>query len=351
MDYEFDDDRSRIDVDEVWQFLSRHAYWGRWRSRDDVQRQVAGAWRVVGCYTDGRLVGFCRAVSDGVGLAYLADVFVLSQHRGQGLGRALAQVMVDDGPGRDFRWLLHTADAHGLYEQLGFAPAGRTLLERPHVSARRVPDDLSPQIAGPPSGALSGAHVAGPRGGSPGWPVETAPVTPAELVRLAREVQRLPYRWPAAPDAASTEAAGAGTCAGKHALLAQRLEAAGLRCAPLLVVGTLAPQLWPDLADDADGLLEVHECLTVLTPWSGPLTVDVTWHPAAVDAGLPGLREGWDGRSDTDTAVASTGPGYAVGGSEFRAAKEALRDRLYDQEDRRRRDRVLHEIAVRAAAL
>jgi hypothetical protein len=125
---------------------------------------------------------------------------------------------------------------------------------------------------------------------------------PAELVRLAREVQRLPYRWPAPPDAASTEASGAGSCAGKHALLAQRLAAAGLPCAPLLVVGPLAPPLWPDLADEADGLLEVHECLTALTPWSGPLTVDVTWHPAAVDAGLPGVEEDWDGRSDTATA-------------------------------------------------
>ena len=136
MDYEFDDDPGRIDVGEVWHFLSRHAYWGRWRSQDHVERQVAGAWRVVGCYTDARLVGFCRAVSDGVGLAYLADVFVLPEHRGQGLGRKLVQVMIEDGSGRDFRWLLHTADAHGLYEQLGFAPPDHTLLERPHASAR-----------------------------------------------------------------------------------------------------------------------------------------------------------------------------------------------------------------------
>jgi hypothetical protein len=45
--------------------------------------------------------------------------------------------MIDDGPGAGFRWLLHTADAHGLYERFGFgAPAG-DLLERPHASARR----------------------------------------------------------------------------------------------------------------------------------------------------------------------------------------------------------------------
>jgi len=118
-------------------------------------------------------------------------------------------------------------------------------------------------------------------------------VIPKILVELSRSVQVLPYRWPAPPDAAGTEVAGGGSCAGKHALLAERLHSAGLQARPLLVVGPLAPRLWPDLVAVAAGLLEVHECLTVLTPWAGPVTVDVTWHPAAVDAGLPGLGDGW----------------------------------------------------------
>jgi GNAT superfamily N-acetyltransferase len=136
--YEFDDQPGRIDFDAVWAFLSQQAYWGHWRSRDDVARQVMGAWRVVACFdqASGAMVGFSRAVSDGVGLAYLADVFVLPEHRGQGLGRQLVDVMIEQGPGADFRWLLHTADAHGLYEKFGFAAPDGTLLERPHTSAR-----------------------------------------------------------------------------------------------------------------------------------------------------------------------------------------------------------------------
>lgn len=181
--------------------------------------------------------------------------------------------------------------------------------------------------------------------------VETVSVGPEQLVFLAREVQRLPYRWPAPPDAASTEKAQAGSCAGKHALLAQRLQAIGLSCAPLMVVGALAPAIWPDLVDEADGLLEVHECLTIVTPWAGPLTVDITWHPTAVRAGLPGLGKDWDGCSDVEVAVAVTGCGYAVAESGFREAKEALRARLYSREERQRRDRILKEIAVRALTL
>jgi GNAT superfamily N-acetyltransferase len=132
LDYDIADDKARVDVDAVWSFLSRDAYWGRWRTRADVDRQIANAWRVVGCYhrSDG-LVGFARGVSDGVALAYLADVFVVEAHRGHGLGKRIIAAMIDDGPGAHFRWLLHTADAHDLYRHFGFAEPDDTLMERP----------------------------------------------------------------------------------------------------------------------------------------------------------------------------------------------------------------------------
>ena len=131
-DYELDDDPGRVDVDAVWAFLSQEAYWGRWRSRLDVERQITGAWRVIGGYHRGDgLVGFARAVSDGVAFAYLADVFIAPAHRGHGLGRRLVAAMIDEGPGANFRWLLHTADAHDLYRQLGFSEPDHTVMERP----------------------------------------------------------------------------------------------------------------------------------------------------------------------------------------------------------------------------
>lgn len=130
--YEFDDDTSRIDLDVVWSFLSEQAYWSTWRTRADVEAQVLGAWRVVGAYAlDGHMVAFARAFSDGVSTAYLADVFVLPEHRGHGLGEALVRHMVEEGPGADFRWMLHTRDAHGLYARLGFAAPDERYLERP----------------------------------------------------------------------------------------------------------------------------------------------------------------------------------------------------------------------------
>ena len=129
--YEIDDDPARVDLDAVWWFLRREAYWSRWRSREDVQHQVENAWRVVGCYDgQGHMVGFARAVSDGVAIAYLADVYVLLEHCGRGLGAALVREMVDNGPGRDFRWMLHTVDAHSLYRKFGFSRPDSTFMER-----------------------------------------------------------------------------------------------------------------------------------------------------------------------------------------------------------------------------
>lgn len=133
LEFELDDDPDRIDVNVVWMFLSTHAYWGRWRDRTHVERQLRSAWRVVGGYRrdTGRMIGFARAMSDGVSLAYLADLFVLDEARGNGVGKQLVREMVDNGPGADFRWMLHTADAHGLYERFGFRRPDDTYLERP----------------------------------------------------------------------------------------------------------------------------------------------------------------------------------------------------------------------------
>ena len=93
------------------------------RRRD--QRQ-----RVAGLYADGRQIGFARAFTDGVAVAYLADVYVLPEFRGLGLGVELVREMVENGPYAGVKWLLHTTDAHDLYRKFGFREPSRKVLER-----------------------------------------------------------------------------------------------------------------------------------------------------------------------------------------------------------------------------
>ena len=133
MTYELDDNRERLDHDVVWEYLSTDAYWNRWRRREDVELQFRSAWRVIGAYVEGgdELVGFARAVSDGVSDAYLADVYVAPSHRGRGVGGRMVEAMVEEGLGARFRWFLSTRDGQELYSRHGFGTPDERVMERP----------------------------------------------------------------------------------------------------------------------------------------------------------------------------------------------------------------------------
>ena len=117
--YELDDDPGRIDVDAVHRFVTE-AYWAKGRSRDVVAATIAGSARVVGLYHHGEQVGFARVVSDGQVIAYLADVYVLEEHRGHGLGQAIVQAAIEGSGLRRCRWLLQTSGSQSLYERFDF---------------------------------------------------------------------------------------------------------------------------------------------------------------------------------------------------------------------------------------
>jgi len=133
--YELDDDPARIDRDTVHRFICEDSYWAKGRPRETMDGLIDRAARNVGLYAaDGSQVGYSRTVdAPDAFLVYLADVFVMPEHRGHGLGVDLVRFTIDDGPYAGRRWVLHTWDAHGLYEKFGFVPADR-LLERPALT-------------------------------------------------------------------------------------------------------------------------------------------------------------------------------------------------------------------------
>ncbi len=128
--FELDDDRARIDRDAVHAYLGGESYWAAGRTRERQDELIDASHRVVGLYRDGRQVGFARAVDcDAAGFVYLADVYVLEECRGRGLGLELVREIVVNGPYAERRWVLHTRDMHALYRKLGFGPNER-LMER-----------------------------------------------------------------------------------------------------------------------------------------------------------------------------------------------------------------------------
>jgi len=134
--YELDDDPSRIDRDAVHRYVSKESYWAKGRSREVMDALIDDAARVVGLYHEGRQVGFTRTLSDRHTQSYLADVYVLEEHRGHGLGVELVRFSVEESPFARTKWFLHTADAHELYRKFGFDTPGQRALERAAGSGR-----------------------------------------------------------------------------------------------------------------------------------------------------------------------------------------------------------------------
>jgi GNAT superfamily N-acetyltransferase len=126
--YELDDERARLDRDAIHAYLGGVSYWAKGRTRERQDALIDASEHVVGLYKDGAQVGFARAVDcDAAGFVYLADVYVLDEHRGNGLGVELVREIVENGPFAGRRWMLHTRDAHALYEKFGFAPSERLM--------------------------------------------------------------------------------------------------------------------------------------------------------------------------------------------------------------------------------
>jgi GNAT superfamily N-acetyltransferase len=114
-------DRARLDLDAIYAYLSGESYWARGRSREQIVRAIENSLPF-GVYRGAEQVGFARVVTDWSTFAWLADVYVLPEERGHGLGKALIATVVEHPAVRALpRVLLATADAHGLYEQYGFA--------------------------------------------------------------------------------------------------------------------------------------------------------------------------------------------------------------------------------------
>jgi GNAT superfamily N-acetyltransferase len=131
---------ARIDLDRVHDWIARKSYWAGQMPRQVFDRAVAGSL-CFGALKGGVTVGFCRVITDRATFAYLADVFVDPGERGQGIGKGLMRAVTAHPELQNLRrWLLVTADAHGLYAQQGFAALAtpERFMERcdPNVYAR-----------------------------------------------------------------------------------------------------------------------------------------------------------------------------------------------------------------------
>ena len=112
------DDKSLLDLDAICRLLA-DTYWAAGRPRHIIQRTLETSV-CLGLYRDGRQIGFCRAVTDGVTFSWLCDVVVEPGERGGGLGKWMVECLVQHPALQTRSQILATQDAHTLYERFGF---------------------------------------------------------------------------------------------------------------------------------------------------------------------------------------------------------------------------------------
>jgi len=128
---EVSDDKSRLDIDLVCAWL-KESYWASERPRELVEKSITHS-HCFAAFIEGQQVGFARVVTDHATFAWLCDVVVDPTARGQGVGKALVEAVVEHPDYAEIRQVvLATRDAHGLYEQFGFTmlPHGRWMAKR-----------------------------------------------------------------------------------------------------------------------------------------------------------------------------------------------------------------------------
>ena len=117
-------DRQRMDLDAVHAFLTR-SFWATGIAREVVARSIAHSL-CFGLFDRQAQVGFARVVTDSSTYAYLCDVYVLEEYRGRGLGKWMMAFVMNHPELQGLRrFMLATADAHGLYAQFGFKAVAR----------------------------------------------------------------------------------------------------------------------------------------------------------------------------------------------------------------------------------
>jgi GNAT superfamily N-acetyltransferase len=122
--YTISDDASRLDLRAMHDYL-RRSYWSEEIPFEVVERAARGSLCIGAYDATGAQIGLARFISDFATFCYVCDVYVLEEHRGRGLSKAMMEMGVHHPKLQGLRrWSLNTLDAHGLYEQFGFTALG-----------------------------------------------------------------------------------------------------------------------------------------------------------------------------------------------------------------------------------
>ncbi len=120
--YYISTDYEKFDKNRMSKWLSEDAYWSSGIPFETMDRAFKNSLAFGVFETKGDLVGIARMITDRATFAYLADVYITPECRGEGLSKWLIETIMKHPDLQGLRrMMLATSDAHGLYEKVGFS--------------------------------------------------------------------------------------------------------------------------------------------------------------------------------------------------------------------------------------
>lgn len=140
--YTISTDPALLNIEIIHDYISTQSYWGMGRSLAVVKKSIENSLPF-GIYINNEMIGFARVLTDYATFAWVADVFILKEHRGKGLSKWLMETILVHPELQGFRrWVLATKDAHELYRKFGFQELNKPerWMERPDPNMKESPD-------------------------------------------------------------------------------------------------------------------------------------------------------------------------------------------------------------------
>ena len=124
-DYFISTDNTLLDFPVIFRFITQESYWGKGRTETVMRRAIENSTLCFGLYRKTEQsfaqVGFARVISDLTFFAYLSDVFVLAEHRGEGLGKWLVNTMCEHPDMQGLKRVTLLTRTPEFYEPLSFS--------------------------------------------------------------------------------------------------------------------------------------------------------------------------------------------------------------------------------------